>query len=198
MLDMRRMKKYLVVLLTLIMLLSVSATAFAAEAVHATVDFYNGTTQLWTSQTVELSADTLDRSSYYDLTKYPDATNPCGGEPSVLDAIITAIDQINEEQTDEEMLTYHIDWVPQSTDSATHEVYPDGFYLDDIYVGDPNSGDNDFITVNTFIPGTPNVSKGSGWNGYNGTVAFTSYLSNVPVTDQMNIHFNYESYRYEW
>ena len=54
------------------------------------------------------------------------------------------------------------------------------------------------VTKNDFTPGTPNVSEGYGWNGYNGTVAFTSYLSNVPLTDGMNINFNYEYYYYEW
>lgn len=200
MFNMKKMKKPLVLLLTLIMVLSMSATAFAAAPVTVNVSFFDEKEPIWKTQEVTLSADDIDRT-YYDLQKYPDATNPCDGKPSVLDAIIEATYMINKTQARDEKLTYHIDWAPESTDATTGEVYPDGFYMDDIYVGDPDSGDNDYITVNTFIPGTdttPNISKGSGWSGFDGENEFTAYLSNVPLTEGMNINFIYKSYRYEW
>lgn len=197
MFNMKKMKKPLVLLLTLIMVLSMSATAFAAEA---TVNFYNGDKLLWTTKTGDLTAENIDRS-YYDLQKYPEATNPCNGQPSVMDALIAAMGKINETQPENERLSHHIDWAPAVTDPVTGSA--DGFYMDDIYVGDPNSGDNDYITQNEFTPGTPNISEGYGWNGYyvgadGKDVSFSHYLSNEELTNNMTINFKYEYYYFEW
>ena len=198
MFQMKKMKKPLVLLLTLIMMFAMSAVAWA----DVTVNFYDEDTKLWTTQTVKMDQALEARSQFYTETKYPSATNPCGGEASVLDAIIKAIDQINVSQPVDAKLTFTTGWSPETVDEKTGAVYPDGFYLNDIYVGtDGQAGYQAYPTENHYIEdedGEPNISYGYGWNGYNGTTAFIAYLSNVALTDNMTINFKYESYYYEW
>jgi hypothetical protein len=190
-------KKLLATMLTLIMIVSMfgGLSASATEVDTVTVYFTQGNTEgtnygeswigggsnLFTFGSTTVEIDLIDLQKTYIPSG---TTDPMGGDPSVLDAIITAAANRN---------LYDV--------IAGWDAYP--------WEGDPgaylSNVNNTTLTSNNWVD-EDGINHATG-TGFYVTVASdglttpsfpTEYVSNVPVYDGMVIYVDLGSYSYTW
>lgn len=191
-------RKLLSLALALMMIFAFSATAFAAAptqtgAESVTVYFTEGNVSgsnsgdTWMGGGQDLYGSKVVDIDSFDLTKayIPDGTtDPMGGAPSVLDAIITAAEAL-------ELKTPESGW----------DAYP--------YSGDPgaylSNVNNTTLISNYWVDGS-GVNHATGTGFYVATAPDGSttptipsvYVSNVAVSGGMVIYVDLGNYNYTW